>query len=172
MKKVTLGALLLLSGVCFVAIKHVDVIHRHAQEKVYAMKSEIRQEMNKILLKEAIQKGLVNMNATPAEFHPYYSKDYIQNVDGKTLNYAEFLAHMDDLHKTLESLKIEFLDMLAEGDKVATRHIAHATKKDGKKVEVLVVAVFGFQAGKIISCDELTHLVKGEGKDRDIGSRH
>lgn len=124
------------------------------------------------VLMKAFQNGLMNMNSTRADFDTYYSKEYIQHVDGKTLNYAEFLAHMNDLHKSLSSLEIEFLDIVAQGDKVATRHLAYGVKKDGREIEVLVVAIFGFKDGKLVSCDELTHMVKGAKEDKDIGSRH
>lgn len=142
-------------------------------EYSHSSRSNLASEDHNVeILMQAFQKGLMNMSSTRADFDPYYSKEYVQHVDGKTLNYEEFLAHMADLHKSLSSLEIEFLDIVTQGDKVATRHLAHGIKKDGREIEVLVVAVFGFKNGKLVSCDELTHMVRGAKEDRDIGSRH
>jgi ketosteroid isomerase-like protein len=149
-----------------------DHLIQSATQNIITSDVSVQQKSNVDLLKEMFAKGVTNMKAGRSDFEHLYSPDYRQNVDGKTLNYEEFVAHLDDLHKTLNSLKIEFLDIVSEGDKVATRHKAYGVKKNGDVVEVLVVAIFGFKNGKIISCDELTHLIKGAKEDKEIGSRH
>ena len=39
------------------------------------------------------------------------------------------------------------------------------------KIRAKVIAVFEFKDQKLISCDELTHLIEGSNDDRDMGSR-
>jgi hypothetical protein len=71
----------------------------------------------------------------------------------------------------LKSLKIEFKNMIVEGDKIATIHIGHGIKKDGNAIEAQVNAVFQIKNRKLIVCDELTRMVKGNKADEDLGHR-
>ena len=127
-----------------------------------------------VALKKVIENNFkvsTNLKATEEDFARYHSKDYIQHVDGKVLNYEEYVVHRKALQKTLKSVKVVFHDLIIKGDKVVTRHTAHAVKKDNKEIELQVIAIFEVKDGKIVSCHELTHLAKGERPDRDIGSR-
>ncbi len=132
--------------------------------------------MSSVELKKLVQKifkeCVENMKATEPLYAQYFSKEYIQHVDGKTLNYADFVAHMKAQKQALKSIKIVFHEMIAEGNKVATSHTAYATRKDNKKIEAQIVSLFEFKDGKLVLCTELTRLEKGEESDRDIGSRH
>ena len=132
--------------------------------------------MSSLELKKLIQKifkeTVENIQATELLYTQYFSKEYTQCVDGVSLNYEAFVAHMKMQKEALKSLKIVFHEMIAEGGKVATFNTVYATRKDAKKVEVQVIALFELRDGKVISCNELTRLVKGEESDRDIGSRH
>lgn len=127
-----------------------------------------------LALKKVIENNFkvsTNLEATEADFARYHSKDYIQYVDGKVLNYENYVTHRKALQKTIKSLKVVFHDLIIQGNKVVTRHTAYGVKKDNKEIELQVIAIFEIQDGKIISCHELTHLAKGERPDRDLGSR-
>jgi ketosteroid isomerase-like protein len=112
-----------------------------------------------------------NPNWTKADFERLISKDYIQVADGNRLNYEQDLAHLEVLRKECKSIRIVFHDIVVQGNKVATRHTAHAIKKDGSQLEADVVAIFEVKDGKLFRCDELTRLVKGNKADADLGSR-
>jgi hypothetical protein len=112
-----------------------------------------------------------NLKATEEDFARYHTKDYIQHVDGKVLNFEQYVVHRKALQKTVKSVQVVFHDMIVSGNKVVTRHTAHAKKNDGKQIELQVIAIFEVRDGKIASCHELTHLLKGEKSDRDLGSR-
>lgn len=125
-------------------------------------------------LKKVIENNFqvsTNLEATEEDFARYHSKDYIQYVDGKVLNFEEYVVHRKALQKTLKSVKVVFHDMIIKENKVVTRHTAYAVKKDNKEIELQVIAIFEVKDGKIISCHELTHLTKGERPDQDLGSR-
>lgn len=127
-----------------------------------------------IELKELIEnvfKVVTDMKAVNEDYAQYISKDYVQCVDGEILKYNGFIDHMKALKKSVKSLTIVFHDVITEGNKVVTRHTAYAVKKNNKEVEVQVIAIFEVKDGKIISCNELTHMRKGETADRDLGSR-
>ncbi|MES2204085.1 MAG: nuclear transport factor 2 family protein [Pseudomonadota bacterium] len=102
----------------------------------------------------------------------YFSKEYIQYVDGKVLDYDHFVKHMKTLMATIKSAKVTFKHIIVEGDKVATVHNVKAIKNDGSHIEAQVNALMQIKNNKIILCDELTHLIQGEKSDKDLGSRH
>jgi ketosteroid isomerase-like protein len=130
------------------------------------------QEDPKAVVMNCFKTLIENQNWTKADYDKYISKDYIQIADGKSLNYDQDLAHLETLRKDCKSIKIVFHDMVAQGNKVATRHTAHAVKKDGSLVEANVMAIFEVKDGKLIRCNELTQIVKGTKEDADLGSRY
>jgi ketosteroid isomerase-like protein len=142
-----------------------------------AHKNPIQQEgkmthqQMKSFIKHTFQEVVENPNATEATYAKYFSKDYIQNVNGERLGYKEFVQHMNTLKASVQSIKIIFEDMIVENDKICSHHVAHAIKKNGQEVLMRVIAVMHVKDYKIISCNELTFLIAGEKEDHDIGSR-
>ncbi|AXH61202.1 MULTISPECIES: nuclear transport factor 2 family protein [Providencia] len=101
----------------------------------------------------------------------YFSDKYIQVVDGKQIDFNEFIAHLQVLKQATESIVIT-IKSIAEGDGcVHTQHLAKATKKDGSISEFEVFACFQIEDGKIIRCEEMTRMIKGSSQDEDLGSR-
>jgi hypothetical protein len=122
-------------------------------------------------LKQVFAEVVENMAATETDYAKYFSPDYIQHVDGTTLNYQDFVAHMKAQKMVMKSLKVSFLRMVVEDNKIATVHQVNAVKKNGGEIEAKIIAFFEIKDNKIILCDELTHLIKGDKSDRDLGSR-
>lgn len=172
MKKYILMGPLLMN---FLTPAFVEAIPNTHEEKVLFDSSSIKEGTSQsIKLKKIIEnsfKVVTDMTATDEDYAQYISKDYVQYVDGETLNYEGFIDHMKAIKKSVKSIKILFHDMIVEGNKVATRHTAYAIKKDNTEIEVQVIAIFDIKDEKIISCNELTYMVKGEKSDRDLGSR-
>lgn len=126
----------------------------------------------KNFIQQVFQQAVEDMNATEVTYSKYFSKDYIQHVDGKKLTYSDFVAHMKTLKSVMKSIKVTFKYLLAEGDKVATVHLIDGVKKDGSIVRAQVNALFQISANKIVLCDELTRLIQGDESDEDLSSRH
>ena len=126
----------------------------------------------KEFVKEVFSNTIENMDATEETYAKYFSKDYVQYVDGKTLTYDDFIAHMKEQKNIMKSAKVTFRHMIVEGDTVATVHLIDGIKKDGGIIEAQVNALLQIKDKKIVLCDELTHLIKGKKSDRDLGSRH
>lgn len=119
------------------------------------------------VLKEVVE----NMDADESIISKYFSQDYIQEVDGKRLDYQGFVRHMHVQKEILLSARVFVQHCIVEGNKLSTIHRVDAVKKDGKKLSVKVVAHFEVKDGKIIYCDELTRLLAGAEEDQDIASR-
>ena len=112
-----------------------------------------------------------NLEFNEKVFAEFFSPDYIQHVDGKTLNYEALLKHMQVQKEALKEARVTLESFIEQGDKCSTIHRVDAKLKEGREIQMKVIAHFTFSDGKIIECDELTHLIQGDDQDRDLGSR-
>ncbi|ASE60776.1 MULTISPECIES: limonene-1,2-epoxide hydrolase family protein [Chryseobacterium] len=100
----------------------------------------------------------------------YFSKDYVQFVDHKQLNYEEFILHIQKLKEKVTEQKIDILNYAENGNIIFTHHIAKSALKDGSIVRHKVLAEFTIQDDKIVRCDELTLLLEGSPTEKNLGS--
>ncbi|OBU01982.1 hypothetical protein [Morganella psychrotolerans] len=101
----------------------------------------------------------------------YFSRKYVQVVNGQTIQFPEFLAHLNALKMATRSIVIE-IKSIAQGEQcVHTQHIAKAEKITGELVAFEVFACFHLADGKIIRCEEVTRQLSGDESDSDLGSR-
>lgn len=126
----------------------------------------------KTFIKEVFTNTIENMHTKEETYASYFSEDYVQYVDGKILKYNDFIAHMKAQKNVMKSIKVTFKYIVVEGATVATVHLIDGIKKDGGVIQVQVNALFQIKDKKMISCDELTYLIKGEKSDKDLGSRY
>lgn len=105
------------------------------------------------------------------DYTKYMSPNYIEHIDGKVFNFKQWLHHMNGLKHLMRSYTLTFDEIVAEKNQVATSYVVHATKKDGTKLDIRIIAIFKIKNGKMIYCDELTHVLRGSQADREIGSR-
>lgn len=126
---------------------------------------------NKEIIRSAFRDIFGSDKVDEAKVALYFSPEYIQHVDGKTINYAQFIKHLHEQRKTLASIKVTFLTIASEGDIVFSNHLITATKHDGAELQGKVIAQFTVKDGKIVGCDELTLMLTGSKKDKDLGSR-
>ncbi len=129
-------------------------------------------EKNKALIQAAFRDVIEDCQATETTIAHYFSPDYIQSVDDKILNFEQFVSHMKVQKSVVETININLLKMVGEGDIVCSHHEVYATKKNGDALKAKVIAFFTIKNGKIIRCDELTHLLEGAQEDHDLGSRY
>lgn len=105
------------------------------------------------------------------DYTKYMSVNYIEHIDGKTFNFKQWLHHMNGLKNLMKSYELTFDQIVVEGDQIATNYVVHATKKDGSKLNIRIIAIFKIKDEKMLTCDELTHVINGAPKDKEIGSR-
>ena len=122
---------------------------------------------NKQIVKQMFQ-VFANVNSKPSEFSKYMSSDYIQSADGHTLNYQGFLTHVEGLHSAMKSIHFTFEQLVAEGNVVATHHIAHGIKKDGRSVKTEFFAFFTLKNHKIVRCAEVSRMLIGTTADKNL----
>src|SRR5258708_2979725 len=96
----------------------------------HAGEPKMTSDETKRFVKEIFNNVIENMDATEETYAKYFSKDYVQYVDGKILKYNDFIAHMKAQKNVMKSIKVTFKYMIAEGDTVTTVHLVDGIKKD------------------------------------------
>ena len=114
---------------------------------------------------------LLDADKSVDDVKPFFAKNYTQWVDGKSLDYDGFFQHVAALKEVIASAYIEFIEFMVEGDTAADIHDVFVTKKNGETLHVRVIAFFTFENNQIASVREMTHLLKGNESDHDLGSR-
>jgi hypothetical protein len=123
----------------------------------------------KQFVRDAVTYVLENQNAY-MDYSKYVSKDFINPIDGNTFDYDQWVAHQKNIKSMLKSMKPTFNFMVAEGNNVFAIYHIKLIKNDGSELEVKDMALFKIKDNKIIYCEELTRLVKGNEVDKNIGS--
>jgi predicted SnoaL-like aldol condensation-catalyzing enzyme len=126
---------------------------------------------NKHIIIEALQALITHPEHNETEIAAFFAPGYQQTVDGKTLDYREFVHHMATLKTHTRQMSITINAIVAEGDTVFTHHRVDVEKADGEKSHFEVFARFTLFSEKIIRCEELTRMIGGHPSDRDLGSR-
>jgi len=117
--------------------------------------------------------SLLDPRQDAAALSRYFAPDYVQEVDGKRLDYAGFIDHARVLKTHLQdgraTMTIETL--IVDGDTIADIHVVDVEKANGDRIRTKVIAFFTVRDGRIVRVDELTHLLEGAEQYRDMGSR-
>jgi predicted SnoaL-like aldol condensation-catalyzing enzyme len=130
-----------------------------------------QEQINKSLVEQAFQDVFASDAFDQGVIARYFSPQYVQKTDGRTLDFSGFVAHVRELKRTLKNVTITFERLVAEGTTVVSIHRAEAEKVAGGRIAIRVFALFVIDAGKIVLCDELTHLEQGAVEDHDLASR-
>lgn len=126
----------------------------------------------KKLIKEIFQNIFENPGYSEAIVKRYFSTNYVQLVDGKTLHFNEFIKHIKAVKEAIASMSVTFDTIAQDNDIIFTNHRVKATTKEGRTSEVQVIAEFHIQDGQINYCNELTRQISGDPREGDLGSRH
>jgi hypothetical protein len=95
----------------------------------------------------------------------------VQHADGVTLDFSGFVDHVRELKRTVRNVRVDFEEMVAEGNKVMEIHRVEGEKRASGKFTVRLMSLWMLEEGKIVLCDELSHVVQGAPEDRNLGSR-
>lgn len=129
-------------------------------------------QTNKTLIKAAFQAIFTNPVYNEDILRQYFSNDYIQHVDGHTLDFEGFCRHIQLQKTVMPVFDIHFESMAAEDHIVFTNHLVSGTDKQGKTSKAHVLAEFHVRHGKINYCSELTRLISGDEAHGNLGSIH
>ncbi len=126
-------------------------------------------EQSKQFVKDAVIYALTNKDPN-MDYSKYVSKNFSNPIDGNTFNYDQWVTHQKHIKTMVKSMTPNFDLMVAEGNNVAAIYHIDITKNDGSKLVVKDMAFFKIEHDKIVYCEELTRLIKGDESDKNIGS--
>ncbi|MDX2163919.1 MAG: hypothetical protein SFW07_00705 [Gammaproteobacteria bacterium] len=132
---------------------------------LYAMTSD----ESKQFVKDAVVYALTNKDPN-MDYSKYVSKSFKNPIDGNVFNYQQWVAHQKHIKSLVKSMKPTFDEMVAEGNNIAAIYHIDIVKNDGSKLVVKDMAFFKLKNNKVVYCEELTRLIKGKVKDKNIGS--
>lgn len=96
----------------------------------------------------------------------YFNPDYEQRTDGETIDRTGFAAHVRALRSLVGDGRIEVLEALGVGDRIADRHRVILTKTDGTTSEIEVYLFGTLDAeGRLHRVDEVTRVLVGGAGD-------
>ncbi|MFT0211062.1 hypothetical protein VQ643_00395 [Pseudomonas sp. F1_0610] len=120
---------------------------------------------------ECLSEVICNPNFDTALIAEYFSTSYIQHVDGKTLNYEQFVAHIEHLKQAVIRCSIDFELLEQHGNTIHSIHIVRVVKNDSSKVRIKVQGQFTFEHNKLILTNETTELLEGDEENASLGWR-
>jgi hypothetical protein len=130
---------------------------------------QLSSEEAKQLVKDAVVYALENKDPN-MDYGKYVSRDFINKVDDKTFNFDQWVTHQKNIKTLVQSMKPTFVTLVAENNIVAVTYFIHLIKKDGSELDVKDMGFFVIKNHKIIYVEELTRLINGAEKDKNIGS--
>ncbi|WP_428239546.1 hypothetical protein [Gynuella sp.] len=105
---------------------------------------------------------------TPVE--ELFSSAYQQCSDGKTLDFAGFNDHLCHLRGHVNTVEFKVVDVCLCEDRLAERHIATVSHKDGQLSKIEVYVFMRLRENKIISLDEVSRVIVGAEQDGELAS--
>ncbi|KAF4960397.1 hypothetical protein FGADI_1044 [Fusarium gaditjirri] len=108
---------------------------------------------------------------TRADLEGLFTQDYTSIVDGKRIEFPEFVEHIKHLRQVTAAIKVQVTHFLRQGDQLAERHFVTAefSNKPPSKYEVFLFATVD-ENGKIKSLVETLRQMDGLEEHKDLGS--
>ncbi|EGU77480.1 hypothetical protein FOPG_08560 [Fusarium oxysporum f. sp. conglutinans race 2 54008] len=108
---------------------------------------------------------------TQADLEGLFTQDYTSIVDGKRIEFPEFVEHIQHLRQVTTAIKVQVTHFLREGNQLAERHFVTAefSNKPPSKYEVFLFATVD-ESGRIERLVETLRQTDGLEEHRDLGS--
>src|SRR5258708_37069825 len=87
-----------------------------------------QEEINKALVERVFREVFASDKFDEDTISRYFSPQYVQKTDDRTLDFSGFVAHVRELKRTLKNVTITFERLVAEGTTVVSIHRAEAEK--------------------------------------------
>ncbi|RFN54361.1 hypothetical protein FIE12Z_1487 [Fusarium flagelliforme] len=126
--------------------------------------------------RETLERGLESVlvgdpTTTRSDLEKFFTPNYTSIVDGKSVNFEEFVQHMEHLRKITTAISVQSTHYLRDGNQLAERHIATVefANKPTARFEVFLFARVN-EDGRIENLVETLRQFEGLEEDKDLGS--
>jgi len=100
----------------------------------------------------------------PTKIPNYFSNPFHLETNGEIMDYDQFVSHVGELVNTHAKVKFHFpfddAFLSTDGKKAVTRYRIETEWKSGRHDELIVMAIYEFENGKISKWWETVHLLK------------
>lgn len=105
-----------------------------------------------------------------AEVEAFFHHDYIQWINGITMNRPEYIDHVISQKRNMVIKNIEYAQFIEKEDVLFAIYYPKGQTHEGENIEAEVIAYFQFKEGKILKIHGQVRLIKGEFSDVDMES--
>ncbi len=102
----------------------------------------------------------------------FFHKDYNQTINGLSLNRAEYINHIIEQRKTIESMEFKLKNHMLQDDKLFIIYNARGKNIEGNDIEAEIIAYFEFKNEKLFKIHGQVHLIKGNSSDIDMSENN
>ncbi|KAI1032538.1 hypothetical protein LB503_012643 [Fusarium chuoi] len=108
---------------------------------------------------------------TQVDLECLFTQDYTSIVDGKCIEFPEFVEHIQHLRQVTTAIKVQVTHFLREGNQLAERHFVTAefSNKPPSKYEVFLFASVD-ESGRIQRLVETVRQTDGLEEHKNLGS--
>ena len=98
----------------------------------------------------------------------FFHEEYSQNINGVILNRSQYIDHVIEQHKTIESIVFKNKNHLEKSDKLFIIYDAKGKSIEGNDIEAEIISYFEFKDKKVFRIHGHVHLSKGNPSDADM----
>ncbi len=98
----------------------------------------------------------------------FFHEDYTQSINGVILNRVEYIRHVIEQRKNIQTIEFECKIHMSQNDKLFIIYDAKATNTQGDEIIAEVISYFKFKDQKIFKIHGQVHLLKGNPSDVDM----
>ncbi|KAF5532594.1 hypothetical protein FPHYL_13748 [Fusarium phyllophilum] len=108
---------------------------------------------------------------TRSDLEGLFTQDYTSIVDGKCIDFPEFVEHIQHLRQVTTAIKVQVTHFLRQGNQLAERHFVTAefSDKPPSKYEVFLFATVD-ESGRIERLVETLRQMDGLEEHKNLGS--
>ena len=98
----------------------------------------------------------------------FFHEDYSQSINGVILNRAEYIEHVIEQRKNIQTMEFECKIHMSHNDRLFILYDAKGSNIQGDEVIAEVISYFEFKDQKIFKIHGQVHLLKGNPSDVDM----
>ncbi len=105
---------------------------------------------------------------TKSVIEKFFHDDYTQCINRVIMNRNEYINHVAEQKKNIESMEFKYINYLAQSDEIFIIYSAKGKNIQGNDIEVEVISYFEFKDNKVLKIHGQVHLSKGNPSDVDM----
>jgi hypothetical protein len=116
-----------------------------------------------------IWKVLYSKNQDPKSvIEEFFHENYTQCINGVILNRSDYITHVVEQRKNIDSMEFECKIHMTEHNKLFILYNAKGTNIQGDEFTAEIIAYFEFKDKKVFKIHGQVHLLKGNLSDVDM----